>query len=152
MNSFLSIIFSVIGIILAIILMCLWMCKYKENHEGYILTFTRDGLTEQSEKIKAILEKMNTTDANSYKALLLLEEITMRMHEHTDQAITAHHRRRWGKTSILLTAYGPEYNPIAELSAAAESEDEIRNKIFAVNKKSLAYKRTSGKNTVQVYV
>ena len=152
MNSFLSIVFSGIGIILAVVLMCLWMCKYKEDHEGYVLTFTKDGLTEQSEKIKAILEKMNTSESSSYKALLLLEEITMRMHEHTDQVITAHLRRRWGKTSILLTAFGPEYNPIAELSAGAESEDEIRNKIFAVNSKSLIYKRASGKNIVKVFV
>lgn len=152
MNSFLSIVFSGIGIILAVVLMCLWMCKYKEDHEGYVLTFTKDGLTEQSEKIKAILEKMNTSESSSYKALLLLEEITMRMHEHTDQVITAHLRRRWGKTSILLTAFGPEYNPIAELSAGAESEDEIRNKIFAVNSKSLIYKRASSKNIVKVFV
>ena len=83
---------------------------------------------------------------------ILLEEITMKMHEHTDQVITAHLRRRWGRTSIMLTAIGEKYNPIEMSTDDNETEDYLREKIFAAHKSVLKYKRKFNKNLITIYI
>ena len=152
MHTFITAILSGLAIILAIVILCIWLWKIKENYEGTFFTFSKDGLSEQSEKIKRILNKFKVDDELSSKTLLFLEEITMKMHEHTDQVITAHLRRRWGRTSITLTSTGEKYNPIEMSTDNAESVDYMRDKIFEANQSLLKYKRKFNKNFITIYI
>lgn len=152
MHTFITVILSGLALLIAIIIQCIWLWKYKENFEGSYFTFSKDGLSEQSEKIKKILNKLKVNDETSSKILLFLEEITMKMHEHTDQVITAHLRRRWGRTSIMLTAIGEKYNPIEKSTDDNETEDYLREKIFAAHKSVLKYKRKFNKNLITIYI
>ena len=152
MKNFFTLVFSVLGILAAIVIQCFLLWKYKVSHEGCVFTFSRDGLEEQSEKIKELLKKLKADDKAVSQTLLILEEIMMRLNDHTDQVITAVIRRKWGKILIMLTAYGEAYNPLAEFQASEDSEDSIRNRIFSARKNDISYKFRSGKNLIKLTV
>ena len=152
MNIFFTAFFSVLSILAAILLLCFWLWRYKISSEGSIFTFSRDGLEEQSEKIREVLKKLKTSDRSASQALLILEEIMMRLNDHTNQVITARIKRKWGKTFILLTASGQAYNPLDEFEASDDSEDSIRNRIFSASHKNLTYKYRLNKNFIRLQV
>ena len=139
----------------------IYLIHRKNNSEGQFFTVTREGLGEQSEKIKAIFSRMHLSDKEMNASLLLLEEIVMRLHEHTDQVVTAHVKNFYGKVSLHLVSNGAPYNPLAEVqekpaaAASAEqnaeqvsTEDHFRDLIFKANAMRLSYRHHRNRNVV----
>lgn len=141
----------VLGVV-ALILACnsLWLTK--EHLDDNIFTVTRESIDEQSYKIKALLSKMKASKREITNTLLLLEEIVVRLHENTEQVVTAHVRSFLGTVSISLTAKGKEYNPFAEMDWNGKTEDVYRDLIFYAHRQELSYSRRGGSNVVVIRV
>ena len=125
---------------------------YKTKHqEENVFTVSRDGLQEQSGKIKDILIRMKVSEKDMTSALLLLEEIVMRLNDHTDQVITARVRNFYGKVSLHLESFGQPYNPLEAIQDKdSDSEEEFRDMIFTANSMRLSYHRYSNRNVIVI--
>lgn len=142
------IIFFVALLLIAQLIHFLYKAK---NQEDNIFTVSRDGLHEQSGKIKDILIRMKVSQKDMTSALLLLEEIVMRLNDHTDQVITAKVRSFYGRVSLHLTSYGPPYNPLESIKDKdSESEEDFRDMIFTANSMRLSYHRYSNRNVIVI--
>ena len=116
-----------------------------------VFTVTREGLPEQSEKIAEVLSELKASKREVTNALLLLEEIVVRLQEQAGQTVTAYVSRLFGNVRISLSAPGEPFNPFENLGDwTEESEDVYRNMIFRANRSSLSYARHGGKNLVTI--
>ncbi len=123
-----------------------WFLHYMSK-EGNIFTVTKEGLPEQSQKINSVFAKMHLNETDRTSAQLLLEEIVMRMQEHTKQVVTARVKKFYGHASLYLSSSGEEYNPI-EPNKQSQGEDYLRDLIFKANAMRLNYKRIGKRNVV----
>ena len=124
---------------------------FRKNQDEQVFTVSREGLQEQSEKSKAIFSKMNMSEKEENVALLLLEEIVMRLHKHTDQVVTARVKNFYGKVSLHMFSYGEKYNPLDSLAEENdENEDSLRDLIFKANAMRLSYRRLGKRNIVVI--
>ena len=123
-----------------------WFLHYMSK-EGNIFTVTKEGLSEQSQKINSIFAKMQMDKNDMSAAQLLLEEIVMRMQEQAGQVVTARIRKFYKHISLLLSSCGKEYNPI-EPRKQSQGEDYLRDLIFKANAMRLSYKRIGKRNVV----
>ena len=143
----------IVGIVALLVAQCVYLFKIKSYKDGLIFTVTRESIGEQSCKIKEILNEMHLEGKEMTSALLLLEEIVVRLQEHADQIVTAYVKKSFGKVSLSLIASGIKYNPLqVPENEQSESEDSFRDMIFKANTMKLAYKRSHGKNIVVVRV
>ncbi len=136
------------GIVALIVLFaCLWRLKESRNERTF--TVTRDGLREQSAKIREYLLQFKVKNSEINTTLVLLEEIVVRMHDAVDQAITARVEKFLGDVRVQLFSQGEAYNPLERIEdAGVESEDYLRDMIIHANKEKLSYSRRGGKNLV----
>ncbi len=146
---------AVIGILAAGIVLLLVLCVYlwhiKESRNERTFTLTRDGLSEQSEKIHAQLMQLKATKNETNTTLLLLEEIVMRMHSQWEEALTARVEKFLGDVRVILSSHGEAFNPFERTrDEDAESEEHLRDLIFQANRAKLSYTRRNGKNIVTV--
>ena len=140
----------IVGVVL-LVAVCTYLWHIKENGDLNTFTVTKDGLSEQSEKIAAVLQKMKASKREIMNTLLLLEEVVVRLQEHAGQTVTARVRKFLGDVQISLASHGEAYNPFGEVSIwDTESEDYLRNMIFHSNKEKLSYARRNGKNLVTI--
>ncbi|MBP5328725.1 MAG: hypothetical protein J6Y75_02375 [Spirochaetaceae bacterium] len=123
-----------------------WFLHYMSK-EGNIFTVTKEGLPEQSQKINSVFAEMHLNETDRTSAQLLLEEIVMRMQEHTKQVVTARVKKFYGHASLYLSSSGEEYNPI-EQNKQSQGEDHFRDLIFGANAMRLNYKRIGKRNVV----
>lgn len=140
-------------IITLLALQCYYFFRVKPQKDGSIFTVTKESIGEQSDKIKSVLSQMHMKSSEMTNALLLLEEIVVRLQENADQIVTAYVHNIFGKVSLSLIARGQKYNPLEEKeNSESESEDFFRNLIFKANSVKLFYKRRGSKNIVTVRV
>ena len=93
------------GIVALIVLFaCLWRLKESRNERTF--TVTRDGLREQSAKIREYLLQFKVKNSEINTTLVLLEEIVVRMHDAVDQAITARVEKFLGDVRVQLFSQG----------------------------------------------
>lgn len=138
-------------VLLVLIVQAVYLLLTKKRRMNRVFTVTREGLNEQSGKIKKIFSQMKVSEKEMSSVLLILEEVVMRLQEHTDQVVTARVRKFYGKVSLLLTAYGDKYNPLSDLdNCSDDGEDYLRGLIFKANSMRLSYKRCGEKNIVVV--
>ena len=143
--------FGIAALLISLALAQIIWFLVSSKRNGRTFTVTREGLNEQSGKIRAIFERMNLSEKEMTSSLLLLEEIVMRMEENTRQAVTARVRNFYGKKSLLLVSRGEKFNPLEEnTDTANESEEHIRDMIFKANSIRLTYKRRGKWNVVVV--
>ncbi len=148
------------GKIVALILICIvvaiaffvYLWKLKEKRDESVFTVTRESIGEQSEKIRNVLLSLNATKRESVNALLLLEEIVVRLHENANQIVTARVKKIFGDVSITLTSNGEEYNPFSPSLWDTESEDYYRDMIFRANIANLGYSRKNRRNVISLRV
>lgn len=134
---------------LALVLLCAYFVHVKILHDSLIFTVSREGLGEQSGKVKALLLKMKATEKEVTNTLLLIEEIVMRLYENTQQVATIRIHRSFRNVYIRLSARGNAYNPIAEIPHDnPDDEDNYRNLIFASHKAKLTYHRLRTYNII----
>ena len=107
-----------------------------------------------SRALSEALRAERATEKEIRQTLLLVEEITVKFSLWDPEApVTATVSRRFGKLSVLLSAEGPEHNPIAETQDwAAGTEDYYRTLILRANKDLLSYQRADGHNVVAIHV
>lgn len=135
----------------ALVAVCVYLWHLKEKRDECIFTITRESIGEQSEQIQRLLTQMKASRREITTALLLLEEIVVRLHEHMGQAVTARVSKFLGDIQISLSAAGEEYNPFESLAHwDSESEDYLRDIIFRANKANLSYSRHGGKNFITI--
>ena len=115
MRTFLETLVVILVGVAAVVAVCISLWHVKEKRDDLVFTVTRGSIGEQSEKIKALLSKMKATKREVTNALLLLEEIVVRLHENTGEAVTARVRKVLGDVSLVLSARGEAYNPFAEM-------------------------------------
>ncbi|MBB5225332.1 dicarboxylate/amino acid:cation symporter [Treponema ruminis] len=116
-------------------------------------TLTRESISEQCEKIRTLLTSMKANKREVTYALLLIEEIVVRLHENAGQAVSLRVRHFFGDVSISLSARGEAYNPFESVESwNTESEDYLRDLIFRAHKLNLGYSRRNGRNVVLVRV
>ncbi len=142
-----------IGIIAASVALgfMLWHIKGMQDEREFVVTM--ETLGEQSEKIRRILDRMKVTQREKTYALLLLEEIMVRLHDAGQGTVIAKVRRFFGEVSILITSHGEAFNPFASLENwNTESEDYLRDLIFRSHMTDLSYSRRNGYNAVSVRV
>ena len=141
------ILFSVVFVLtFAMTAQFIWVLHYISK-EGNIFTVTKEGLPEQSQKINSIFAKMHLVENDMSSALLLLEEIVMRMQNHAGQVVTARVRKFHKHVSLLLSSCGKAYNPI-EPDAQSQGEDYLRDLIIGANAMRLNYRRIGKRNVV----
>ena len=136
-------------VILGLIALGIMLWHINSRRDDMVFTVTLESLGEQSEKIRALLTSMKATKREVTYALLLMEEILVRLHESSQEAVTARVRRFFGNVSISLVSYGEAYNPFASLESwDTESENYLRDMIFRAHKNDLSYTRRNGRNVV----
>ena len=150
-----KIFFLVTGICLLTLIFIVSVIAYvwhlKDVHDGRQFTVTREGLGEQSGKIKAILMQHHATLAEVNSDLLLLEEIIMRLQEHAENAVTVRMINRFGRFKLFLTVHGKRYNPLLEDEDLSDNgENYFRGMILQANQTHLSYKHFLGKNIVVI--
>ena len=129
----------------------LWHIKGIQEDREFIVTM--ENLGSQSEKIRDLLSKMKVTEREKTYAILLLEEVFVRLQDIATDSVTAKIRRVFGEVSIMISASGEAFNPFASLESwDTESEDYLRDLIFRAHKADLSYSRRNGKNTVSLRV
>ena len=151
--QFLSFLFIATVIVAALIAIAfvLWHIKGIQDDREFIVTM--ESLGEQSEKIQALLDRMKVNKREKNYALLLLEEIMVRLHEASQGAVTAKVRPFFGEVSLVLSSQGEAFNPFASLESwNTESEDYLRDLIFRAHKADLSYSRRNSCNMVTVRV
>ncbi len=137
------------AILFLFIAQVIFLMRKKSKRDECIFTVTREGLNEQSEKIKSIFSKMKIAEKDMESSLLLLEEIVVRLEESANQVVTARVRNFFGKVSLLLSSCGEKYNPIEQAkSNGSETEDHFRDLIFKANAMRLSYKRFFTRNVI----
>ena len=148
-----KIFFSVVGIcfltlfLIILIIACIW--HLKDIHDGRQFTVTREGLGEQSGKIKKILLEHNVSRTEVNSDLLLLEEIIMRLQEHAVSAVTVRLMNRFGHFKLQLSVRAKRFNPLAEDEDLDDNgENFLRGLILQANQANLSYARRFGKNIV----
>ena len=86
-------------------------------------------------------------------ALLLTEEIFVRMSESGINEMNVRIRRFFGEVSLVMTGVGAENNPFSALSEwDSESEDSYRDMIFRSYQSLLGYSRHGNRNIVTIRV
>ena len=150
MRTFLETLVVILVGVAAVVAVCISLWHVKEKRDDLVFTVTRGSIGEQSEKIKALLSEMKATKREVTNALLLLEEIVVRLHENTGEAVTARVRKVLGDVSLVLSARGEAYNPFAEMEWNGNSEDIWRDMIFYAHREELSYSRRNGRNIVIV--
>ena len=136
----------------ALVAVCIALWHAKESYDDRIFTVTRESIGEQSEKIAVLLRQMKATKREVTNALLLLEEIAVRLHEQVNAALTCRVKKSLGDVSIVLSSFGDAFNPFSELEWNGNSEDVYRDLIFHAHKQELSYSRWNGRNIVTVRV
>lgn len=144
---------SVVGICLLCLLILISVIAYfwhlKDIHDGRQFTVTREGLGEQSGKIKEILLEHNVSRTEVNSDLLLLEEIIMRLQEHAVSAVTVRLMNRFGHFKLQLSVRAKRFNPLAEDEDLDDNgENFLRGLILQANLTNLSYARRFGKNIV----
>ena len=150
-----KIFFSVVGIcfltLFLIILIIAYIWHVKEIHDGRQFTVTREGLGEQSGKIKDILMRHHAGPSEVNSDLLLLEELIMRLQEHAENAVTVRMINRFGHFKLSLSVRGKSYNPLKEDEDAKDNgENYLRGMILQAKKSHISYKHSFGKNIVMI--
>ena len=104
--QFLSFLFIATVIVAALIAIAfvLWHIKGIQDDREFIVTM--ESLGEQSEKIQALLDRMKVNRREKNYALLLLEEIMVRLHEASQGVVTA-------KVPVLVSKSVPTADSIA---------------------------------------
>ncbi|WP_294428673.1 hypothetical protein [uncultured Treponema sp.] len=149
-NNF-QILLTFLALLLVAVIVLICRTYNHKEQGGWIFTVTREGLNEQSEKIKSIFKEMRLTDKDMTLSLLILEEIVVRLHEHTDQVVTVKVRNFFGKVSLRLYSVGAKYNPFeVDKNKAEDSEDYLRDMIFKANSMRLSYRRVGKRNVVSI--
>lgn len=104
------------------------------------------------------LSKTKTTPAERQTAELLFEECFSRMEEAASSAgdfsVALRLRRRWGDVSLILSAKGEAFNPLAGPKELAEADEEevISLSILLAHKNQISYGRKNGENIVSIKV
>lgn len=104
------------------------------------------------------LSKTKTTPEERQTAELLFEECFSRMEEAAasagDFSATLRLRRRWGDVSLVLSAKGEAFNPLAGPKELAEADEEeaISLSILLAHKDTISYGRKNGENIVSIKV
>ena len=104
------------------------------------------------------LSKTKTTPEERQTAELLFEECFSRMEEAASSAgnfsVALRLRRRWGDVSLILSAKGEAFNPLAGPKALAEADEEeaISLSILLAHKDKISYGRKNGENIVSIKV
>jgi len=146
---------SIAGIILlciaAIVFVSIYFWHLKGKWDDSFFTITRNGIGEQSEKIREMLKEMKANKREINSALVLIEELVVRMQGHIEMAVTARVKKFLGDIKITLSSEGEAYNPFLEdESWNGQSEDYLRGMILYANRSKLSYSRRNGKNVVTV--
>ncbi len=137
--------------VVAVAAVCVYLWHVKETRSDRVFTVTREGLSEQSEKIAEVLSQLKASKREVTNALLLLEEIVVRLQEQAGQTVTAYVNRFLGSVRISLSASGEPFNPFENIGGwEDESEDAYRNMIFRANRTNLSYARHGKKNCVTI--
>ena len=149
--NFFQILITFLALVFVAAAQTIYLVYSHKKHDERIFTVTREGLNEQSEKIKSIFKKMHLTDKEMTSSLLLLEEIVMRLHGHTEQVVTVRVRNFYGRVSLFLSSIGERYNPLETLKDDNdESEDHLRDLIFKANSMRLSFRRRGKRNVVVI--
>ena len=104
------------------------------------------------------LSKTKTVPEERQTAELLFEECFSRMEEAAfsagDFSVALRLRRRWGDVSLILSAKGEAFNPLAGPKELAEADEEevISLSILLVHKNQISYGRKNGENIVSIKV
>ena len=152
-QTFISIIGLVLLCVVAIISISIYLWRSKGEKDGRIFTVTCNGLGEQSEKIQALLKELKANKKEINSALLLIEEIMIRMQGHMEQAVTVRVKRFLGDIKITLSSHGEPYNPFLEDETwNGQSEDYLRGMILYSNRSKLSYSRKNEQNFVTILV
>ncbi len=110
-----------------------------------------DNLAEQQEFIQKLLLYFKATQLETSNALVLIEEIVVRLHENGFQSVTVRIRRFLGEVTLVLSYNGEAYNPFDTLELFDnESEDYLRDMIFRAFKDDLNYIHHNKRNTITI--
>ncbi len=152
-KSYISIILLILLCIVVTLAFSIYLWRAKEEKDGRVFTVTSNGLGEQSEKIQTILKELKASKKEINSALLLIEEIMIRMQGHMEQAVTVRVKRFLGDIKIELSSQGEAYNPFLEDETwNGQSEDYLRGMILYANRSKLSYSRRNNKNFVTILV
>lgn len=148
---------SIAGLILlslaVIISIIIYLWHFKGTMDDRVLTLTYDGLEEQSEKIQQHLKEFKANKKEINAALLLVEEIMVRMQGHIEQAVTVRVKKFLGDIKISLSSHGEPYNPFLEDETwNGQAEDYLRGMILFANRSKLSYSRRNEQNFVTILV
>ncbi len=153
LQTFISIAGLIVLCIAAVVTLSIYFWCAKGEMDDRIFTVTSDGLGEQSEKIKVLLKKLKASKKEINAALLLIEEVMIRMQRNMKLAVTVHVKKSLGDIKVTLSSYGEPYNPFLEDEAwTGQSEDYLRGMILYANRSKLSYARRNDKNFVTILV
>ena len=152
MNIFLLVVFIVL--ILVVFLVILFVARRNMAiRDGCIFTVTKEGLEEQTLKIKEKLETMKVSKSEIANALLLMEETVVRMQAETEFAMTVRLSKIFGRPRIILSSPGRPFNLLASIqNNKNQNEDSYRDMIFEANKKKIVCLRRINRNIVIIRV
>lgn len=150
MGSAISVLAVVFALVFLLAAQGVWLLRLG-GREEQVFTVTREGLREQSGKIRAAFERIGVGERDMAASLLLLEEVVMRLERQAGQVVTARVRNFYGRASLRLSTVGPRFNPLErDEDAAAGGEDFLRGLILHANAMRLSYRRSFGRNVVVV--
>lgn len=120
-------------------------------------TISKANYNEVIEWLENNLSDMKASQREILKGELLLEETFCRLAEAApdpnafEGSIAI--RKRFGDISIRLSARGESYNPLVELAATTEDDEEMYAfAILKANKEALSYNRSRGENVISIRV
>ena len=118
-----------------------------------ILKISIEEIGQQSEKPKKQLLGAKATSKEVTLSLLLLEEIIVRLQEHSGHPSDVKIRKLTGNISLTVSSHGDEYNPLASLSSwDIESDEYCRDQILRAYQENLSWCRRNGNNIVTITV
>lgn len=142
---------AVVGVLVVLLIaQGVWLLGLGRS-DGRVFTVTREGLREQSGKIRAAFERMGVDERDMAASLLLLEEVVVRLERQAGQVVTARVRSVFGRASLRLSTVGPRFNPLERDEDAGDGgEDFLRGLVLHANAMRLSYRRVFGRNVVIV--
>lgn len=153
LQTFIYIAGLIILCVAAVITLSIYLWHAKAELDDRIFTVTSEGLGEQSERIKSLLKELKASKKEINSALLLIEEVMIRMQRNMKNAVTVHVKKFLGDIKVCLSSNGEAYNPFLEDEAwTGQSEDYLRGMILYANRSKLSYARRNEKNFVTILV